>query len=220
MRILRYLLIFAAVFCPVLVQGATRHVILITGFEPFGGWSVNSSWEGVKKFNKVRIKKYLVVVKQLPVSYSGSVTLLYKAIHDLKPAAVICLGMGAEGAIALEAKAKRECTSNYPDNSGDVRYRRHFRTNAPPSYNSRLPLKLIYSSLKRNGFKVRISRDAGGYVCNHVFYALVDYYSNRKATVGFIHVPPFKNGGFNVMRARQAIAIILRNVVDYLDNQK
>ncbi|MBN0726914.1 pyroglutamyl-peptidase I, partial [Klebsiella pneumoniae] len=40
--------------------------VLITGFEPFGGETVNPSWEVVKQLDGMIIRGQQVVAKQLP----------------------------------------------------------------------------------------------------------------------------------------------------------
>ncbi|MGS7352698.1 pyroglutamyl-peptidase I family protein, partial [Klebsiella pneumoniae] len=40
--------------------------VLITGFEPFGGETVNPSWEVVKQLDDMIIRGQQVVAKQLP----------------------------------------------------------------------------------------------------------------------------------------------------------
>jgi pyrrolidone-carboxylate peptidase len=61
--------------------------ILVTGFEPFGGEPINSSWEAVRRLygdtGGVRIERLLV-----PTTYADSIGTVTETIDRLRPAAV------------------------------------------------------------------------------------------------------------------------------------
>ena len=50
--------------------------VLITGFEPFGGETVNPSWEVVKQLDGMIIRGQQVVAKQLPCVFGEALTVL------------------------------------------------------------------------------------------------------------------------------------------------
>jgi hypothetical protein len=56
----------------------------------------------------------------------------------------------------------------------------------PLALRSTLPVDAIVAALEAEGIPAEVSRDAGGYLCNHVFYVLLQ--SGRRG--GFVHVPP------------------------------
>ena len=55
--------------------------VLITGFEPFGGETVNPSWEVVKQLDGMIIRGQQVVAKQLPCVFGEALTVLKAALE-------------------------------------------------------------------------------------------------------------------------------------------
>ncbi|MGG5836354.1 pyroglutamyl-peptidase I, partial [Huaxiibacter chinensis] len=66
--------------------------VLVTGFEPFGGESINPSWEVVKQFDGMIIENCRVVARQLPCVFGESLAVLNGAIDALSPAVVLAVG--------------------------------------------------------------------------------------------------------------------------------
>ena len=54
---------------------------------------------------------------------------------------------------------------------------------------STLPVDGIVAALDAEGIPAEVSRDAGGFLCNHVFYVLMQTLDPKRIG-GFIHVPP------------------------------
>ena len=65
--------------------------ILITGFEPFGGESINPSWEAVKLLPD-SIDGHEVVRKMLPCVFVKAGDVLDALIEEHKPDFVFCVG--------------------------------------------------------------------------------------------------------------------------------
>ena len=59
--------------------------VLITGFEPFGGETVNPSWEVVKQLDGMIIRGQQVVAKQLPCVFGEALTVLKAALETYQP---------------------------------------------------------------------------------------------------------------------------------------
>ena len=59
------------------------------------------------------------------------------------------------------------------------------------AYFSTLPLDDIVLKLKQKNINVEISNTAGTYVCNNLFYHLMNYIeeNNLNIKAGFVHVP-------------------------------
>jgi pyroglutamyl-peptidase len=66
--------------------------VLITGFEPFGGESVNPSWEVVSGLDNAIIGGCRVVARQLPCVFGESLAVLNGAIDALSPSLVLAVG--------------------------------------------------------------------------------------------------------------------------------
>lgn len=161
--------------------------ILLTGFEPFGGHRINPSWEAIRSFAGYRFGKATVTAVLLPVEYERGARELEEAIADLRPAAVISFGLGGEAGIRLETTAHNGHRGK-PDNAGLVPGNAELVPAGIEAAPSRLPLAKIAAALKDDGIPVEYSGDAGGYVCNAVFYAGLRA-APPNAPAGFVHLP-------------------------------
>jgi pyroglutamyl-peptidase len=166
-------------------------VVLITGFEPFGGETVNPSWEAVSVLQGVRITAHRVETRCLPVVFGESLKCLRKAIAETKPVLVICVGQaGGRGQISLERIAINVDDARIPDNAGQCPVDTAVVIDGPAGYFSTLPIKRLLAELHRAGIPAEISQTAGTYVCNHVFYGLMHgLKKNRGIRGGFVHIP-------------------------------
>ncbi|RAT94910.1 pyroglutamyl-peptidase I [Brevibacillus sp. Leaf182] len=168
--------------------------ILVTGFDPFGGETVNPAWESVKELGKIESDLYKVELRQIPTVFEKSIEHLYTAIEETNPDIVLCIGQaGGRGDIAVERVAINVNDARIPDNEGNQPIDTPIRENGPTGYWSTLPIKAIVHELKQQGIPASISQTAGTYVCNHLFYGLMHYLAEneKKASVrgGFIHIP-------------------------------
>lgn len=185
-----------------------RRPLLITGFGPFLTVTDNPS---------ARLAEALadpadgVEAMVLPVSYSRAPNLLAEAIADLDPAGWIGLGVaGHADGLRLETLARNRLSSEHADVDGAVGKGRDVDAGGPPALPTRLPLFDMRRRLRRGGHAHSVSDDAGGYVCNALFYAGL-----RALPVGrpggFIHIPHVDRAGFNALRAAMADAIAAIN---------
>lgn len=165
--------------------------ILVTGFEAFGGESINPSWMVAKALHGKRIQKHRVVALQLPTVFHRSHKLLAEAISTHRPSLVLCLGQaGGRHAISIERVAINMDDARIADNDGQQPIDVAIIKRAPAAYFSRLPIKAILAALLKAGIPAEISNTAGTFVCNHVFYTLMHQLrKQREVRAGFIHIP-------------------------------
>src|SRR5258708_1182040 len=71
---------------------AETRTVLLTGFEPFGGESVNPSGEIARRLHGTVIGGHRLVGALLPCVFGAAITELKKQIRTTKPALVICVG--------------------------------------------------------------------------------------------------------------------------------
>ncbi len=166
--------------------------ILVTGFEPFGGSPINPSEQVLKSLMAYPPPGLGLTTLVLPVDGSRAPVLLQSALAEIQPAAVICLGEAAgRSAISLERAALNLLDYRIPDNSGTTLTDQPIRAEGPAAYFSTLPLLPIQSALLAAGIPCELSLTAGAYLCNQVFYTLMDtlYQAGRQIPAGFIHLP-------------------------------
>jgi len=165
--------------------------ILLTGFEPFGGDSVNPTAEIVGRLHGTPIGGHEVVGVVLPCVFGDAVVRLKTALRHSAPQFVICLGQaGGRAEITPERVAINVDDARIPDNADRQPVDVPVVRGGPTAYWSTLPVKAIVTALRKQAIPAAVSQTAGTFVCNHVFYALMHALRRRRAVrAGFIHVP-------------------------------
>ncbi len=160
--------------------------VLVAGFEPFGGSPVNPSQQLVDALDGDVAKALL------PVSYARAADALRRAIGKAAPDVVICFGQ-ADGrtGISVERFAHNLDEASTADNDAAPGSGTAIDPDGPPAYASTLPVDEIVAALHAQGIPAGPSRDAGGFLCNHVFYVLMRALDKERPSArgGFVHVP-------------------------------
>lgn len=172
----------------------TRSKVLLTGFDAFGGATVNPSWLAVHALQGEIVQTHQLIAAPLPTTFAGSTKELSRLLKVHQPALVICVGQaGGRNAISLERVAINIADASIADNEGAQPMDAPVRHKGPAAYFSTLPIKAMLMALQQAGVPSEVSQTAGTFVCNQVFYALMDMLSERRsgsrARGGFVHVP-------------------------------
>jgi len=163
---------------------------LVTGFEPFGGACSNPSELVVTAL--AELDHADVVTAVLPTSYRRAEAGIGELFQAHRPHRVLMLGLAGHTAqMRFEQVALNLNDSAAPDNDGEVRLRQRIVSEAPVGYWSTLPLSRMAAVARELGEEVEFSRDAGGYVCNHVFFnaAHLSATGYPGTSTGFVHLP-------------------------------
>ncbi len=169
--------------------------ILLTGFEPFGGDAINPSWQVAQALNGRVVAGAEVHARVLPCVFGrgrgGALQALHRAIQDVQPQLVLCLGLAANrGAMSLERVAINVDDARIPDNAGAQPVDRPIVAKGPAAYFSSLPIKAMAAAIAAQGLAAEVSQTAGTFVCNHVFYDLMHRFAGQRAVRGgFMHLP-------------------------------
>ena len=165
--------------------------ILLTGFEPFGGSHINPSIEACKPYDGKTINGVEIKVVEIPLRYDEVKPALIKAIEDSNPSAVICTGQSGASTINLERVAINVADARIAYNCGTQPKDRPIQKEGPVAYFSTLPLRKLLAALIEAKIPSVISNSAGTFGCNHIFYELMHYLSEKELDIpgGFIHVP-------------------------------
>ncbi|MHA7239121.1 pyroglutamyl-peptidase I [Arthrobacter sp. TMS1-12-1] len=167
-------------------------MILLTGFEPFGGESTNPSWQAAQRAAELLGGQGLeAVAVQVPCVFGRSIEVLEGALGQYDPGIVLCVGQaGGRERISLERVAINVDDARIPDNAGLQPIDEPVVAGGPAAYFSTLPVKACAEAVAGLGIPAEVSQTAGTYVCNHLFYGLMDLLADRQGTRGgFIHVP-------------------------------
>lgn len=168
--------------------------ILLTGFEPFGGETVNPSWEIARALDGWHCEGHVVRAALLPCAFGDAPAALDAAIDAHRPHIVLGLGQaGGRPEISIERVAVNVDDARIPDNLGRQPIDAAIEPGGPAAYFSTLPIKAIARDVREAGATASVSNTAGTFVCNHVFYALMHRVATRPGLApvraGFVHVP-------------------------------
>ena len=169
--------------------------ILITGFDPFGGESVNPALEAVKLM-KDEIAGAKIVKLEIPTVFHKSVEKIHETMKAEKPDVVLSIGQaGGRFGVTPERVAINVDDARIKDNEGNQPIDVPVFADGAPAYFSSLPVKAMVEAIKAKGLPASLSNSAGTFVCNHVMYGVLYYIDKEFPGVrgGFIHVPFITN---------------------------
>ena len=165
--------------------------VLVTGFDPFGGESINPAWEAVKVI-KDEIAGAEIVKMQIPTVVGKSIAKIHDKMVEINPDIVIAVGQaGGRFGVTPERVAINVTDARIPDNEGNQPIDEPIFADGDAAYFSNLPVKAMVQEIKNAGYPSTLSNTAGTYICNHVMYGILYYIQNEFPNVrgGFIHVP-------------------------------
>lgn len=170
----------------------TNKVILLTGFEPFGGDTFNPSEAIARQLDNRRFDGFTVQSYILPVATDIASSRLTEIVEALQPAALVSLGLAAgRDGISLERVAVNLRDWVEPDNTGQNVADQPVIVDGPAAYFATLPLRTIKAGLDSAEINAHLSATAGLFLCNQIMYWGLHLAATRYPTMlsGFIHLP-------------------------------
>jgi pyroglutamyl-peptidase len=164
---------------------------LVTGFEPFDRDTINPSGAAVRLLKK-RLGGLQVHTAELPCSFGRSTAALKAEIDTVKPDIVLCTGLaGGRAELCLERVAINVQDARIRDNDGKQPIDKAVVKGGPAAHFATLPIKACVAEMRKAGLPSAVSNTAGTFVCNHIFYALMDIAAAHPIPMrgGFLHVP-------------------------------
>ena len=163
--------------------------LLITGFDPFGGETINPAWEAVKLLPD-RIADFRLCKLRIPTIFGKAAEEVLKTAENEKPDIILCIGQaGGREAVTPERIAVNIRDARIPDNAGRMPQGAFVIEGAPAAYFATVPVKQMAEAILRKGIPGKVSNTAGTFVCNETLYRLLHHYEGTRTRVGFIHVP-------------------------------
>lgn len=165
--------------------------ILLTGFEPFRGETINPSWETCKAVLSLNLNMD-IVASQLPVVFDEAREKAIASCEEVEPDIVLHLGeAGGYTHVAVERIAINCDHAKVKDNKGIVRDNQAIEPGGQDGYFSTIPVARIVDAITEAGIPAVISNSAGTYLCNHVLYGTLHYIkrNNLPIRAGFMHLP-------------------------------
>lgn len=208
--------------------GVTR--ILLTGFEPFAGESLNPSMAVVDALPPDAVAGVRLESMVLPVERGAADTMLLHRLAAVAPDAVLMLGeAGGRGRVTPERVAINVDDYRLPDNAGQQPRDEPVVQDGPAAYFSSLPLGPMVRRLAASGIPAGISNSAGTFLCNRVFYRVMHHLHQASdgtppgVSAGFVHLPylheqvrhrPDEVPSVSLQTLLQAVRILLETLRD------
>lgn len=190
---------------------SARCQILITGFGPFPGVPRNVSATVAERLGQAvqqRFPSADVVWSALPTEWHIAPAHVGDLVLDLKPRLALHFGVShlANGFV-IETVARNH--AGRVDAAGLMPQIPMIDPFGPAEMATQLPAARMQARLMKRGLPVRLSRDAGAYLCNAVFYrsVLAQRATGLGGRSGFIHLPVQVSDGRNAAARRAPLHI-------------
>ena len=163
--------------------------LLITGFDPFDGATVNPSWEAVKLLPDT-VGDYELHKLQIPTVFGLAPRTVLEKAAQIQPDVIISVGQaGTRPAVTPERIGINVRDARITDNAGISPKDELIVPGGPDGLFSTLPIKAMITAIQEAGLPASVSNTAGTFVCNDVLYSLLHHYAGSNVRCGFIHVP-------------------------------
>ena len=199
--------------------------IIVTGFDPFGGETINPSIECVKALPE--IEGVELIRLELPTVFKESAKRLNEVINDVKPDAVLSVGQaGGRPGITMERIAINVDDARIPDNISQQPIDETIQTEGEAAYFTTLPIKRIVKAIREAGIPAEVSNSAGTFVCNHIMYQAL--FAATKADkpfkAGFMHIPfipeqTTDKPSLPLEESTKALQIAIETIRDYINDE-
>ncbi|GIL16507.1 MAG: pyrrolidone-carboxylate peptidase [Oligoflexia bacterium] len=163
-------------------------MILLTGFEPFLGETVNPS----KELLGFYFSALDIHTLSLPVSYQKSFLVLKEKLSHQSYDHIIMLGQaGGRTSVSLERVALNWMDSEFSDEEGQVFCETKILDQGREAHFSSYPLREWYRLARQENLPIQISNSAGAFVCNSLSYQVGQHIADMQMKTKwlFVHVP-------------------------------
>jgi pyroglutamyl-peptidase len=164
--------------------------VLITGFGPFPGAPFNPSAalaNALARRRRPALAGIERVVHVFATTYASVDRDLPKLLAQ-KPDVVLMFGVaGRRRQLCIETRARNAVSLLFPDASGRRPLRGVIKLHGPAALTGNAPFARLAGAA---GTKARLSRDAGRYLCNYVYWRGLEQVRGTRPLVQFVHIPP------------------------------
>ncbi|MGL4242645.1 MAG: peptidase C15 [Beijerinckiaceae bacterium] len=162
--------------------------ILITGFGPFPGAPTNPTIRLARHLGRVRRERFRPIdrtVRLLPTTWA-MLDGVRKEVADIRPDAVLMLGLASRRRmITPEARAINQASILRTDAAGRKPFRPMLAPDAPHARPGTIDAARMAAALRFAGLPAAVSRNAGDYLCNGIFWRMLE----TGVPCIFVHVP-------------------------------
>jgi pyrrolidone-carboxylate peptidase len=164
--------------------------LLVTGFTPFDGRAINSSWVAATAIEN-SYPSITLDVLELPVVWGAPLPLLKARCEQNSPGIIVSLGEGKPGWFEIETVA-RNYRKTRKDNNSDLAPTSKINVDGPDCHFPHAPCEEFRHKLAEQ-FPVKLSDDAGSFLCEETLYTLGELKLDARdlQMTLFVHLPPY-----------------------------
>lgn len=166
--------------------------VLLAGFGPFPGAPFNPSAVLVQRLARRRRPALAALVRSIHVfatTYASVDRDLPRLFAD-KPDLVLIFGLaGRRRQICVETRARNAVSVLFPDASGFRPQNQAIESGAPDALFGQAPVSRLLGAMRANTVPVRVSHDAGRYLCNYAYWRALERAPRGRPVVQFVHIP-------------------------------
>lgn len=174
--------------------------VVVSGFEPFNPETANpsgevakllASEESIARIQQLCDDTVTVTPQLLPLSFDDAWPTLARTINKVKPDIIVAIGMKTHArGVNLERCAINIIDADKPDVYNVQPRKVAVSPEGPAAFWTKLPLRRILQTFADSQIPASLSSDAGTYVCNALFYQLMDWCSHAPDVLaGFVSLP-------------------------------
>lgn len=187
--------------------------VLLTGFGPFPTVVDNASARLVAALTplaRARFPDAVIESEVLPTEWRAGPERLVSLISFHDPDVIVSFGVAHDATgFRLETQALNVCRLA-ADAAGLVPLAAVICESGSAAHGATAPLDAIADRLAQRGYPVSISDDAGGYLCNAIYYHALDRASAAARSIAFVHIPAdFSSADFTLDDAANGALEIL-----------
>jgi pyroglutamyl-peptidase len=171
--------------------------VLLAGFGPFPGAPFNPSAALVQKLARRRRPAFAGLVYSVHV-FATNYACVDRDLPKLfakQPDLVLIFGLaGRRRQICIETRARNAVSVLFPDASGHRPSNYIIESGGPDTLPGRAPFPALLGAARASQVPVRLSRDAGRYLCNYVYWRALQQAPRGRPLVQFVHIPAVAYG--------------------------
>jgi pyroglutamyl-peptidase len=166
--------------------------VLIAGFGPFPGAPFNPTallTEALARRRRPALSDIEIESHVFTTAYT-EVDRDLRKLFARKPDIVLIFGLAARRRhVSVETRARNAVSLLFPDASGRRPQHGAIDIGEPRSQSGNTPSAFLLSALRRSGVRAHLSRDAGRYLCNYVYWQALRRVEGGRPLVQFVHIP-------------------------------
>jgi pyroglutamyl-peptidase len=165
--------------------------LLLLAFGPFGSWVENST-EQVSAVAAARLTdRGLALERRVLDTSLLAVRSLLDDVRGTPPLAVLACGLSAKSAsVQIERFARNLADFRIPDVEGAQPSGERVIEGAPERLCSEIADQTLLQGMRDAGVSAMLSEDAGTYICNALYFSLLEALAPMGLRALFIHLPP------------------------------